>query len=161
MSSSDSPSEQILEQAAEAVVYANRHEIIERRNAAAIRMFGFSAPEALGQSLDLMIPEHLRKARAPQVAPRAMFDQIGPIVSFGRVANGIMTTTLISCRATDGLTDVLSVMQAKGPVHIPVGDTEGKPPGVVNARDALPELMLEDQYEAALLCDYAMGVGYD
>jgi len=62
MHSSDSLCELILEQAAEAVVYANRQGVIERWNAAATTMFGFSAAEALGQSLDLMIPEHLRKA---------------------------------------------------------------------------------------------------
>ncbi len=54
--------ELILEQAAEAVIYANRKGVIERWNAAAAAMFGFSAAEAIGQSLDLMIPEHLRQA---------------------------------------------------------------------------------------------------
>jgi PAS domain S-box-containing protein len=52
----------ILEQAAEAVIYANKTGVIERWNAAAVAMFGFSASEALGQHLDLVIPEHLRKA---------------------------------------------------------------------------------------------------
>jgi PAS domain S-box-containing protein len=54
--------ELILEQTAEAVIYANREGVIERWNAAAVAMFGFAAEEALGQSLDMMIPEHLRKA---------------------------------------------------------------------------------------------------
>jgi PAS domain S-box-containing protein len=61
MSSSDSLGELVIEQAAEAIVYANREGVIERWNAAAAAMFGFSAAEALGQNLDLMIPEHLRK----------------------------------------------------------------------------------------------------
>ena len=52
----------ILAQAAEAVIYANRAGVIERWNAAAVAMFGFTATEALGQHLDLIIPEHLRKA---------------------------------------------------------------------------------------------------
>ena len=52
----------ILEQAAEAVIYANKAVLIERWNAAAVAMFGFTASEALGQHLDLVIPEHLRKA---------------------------------------------------------------------------------------------------
>lgn len=50
----------ILEQTAEAVIYANR--AIERWNAAAVAMFGFGAEEALGQNLDMMIPDRLRKA---------------------------------------------------------------------------------------------------
>ena len=52
----------IVEQMAEALIYANREGIIERWNASAQVMFGFSAAEALGHNLDLMIPEHLRKA---------------------------------------------------------------------------------------------------
>ena len=61
MSTSESLGELILEQTAEAVIYANHEGIIERWNAAAVAMFGYSAAEALGQNLDLMIPEHLRK----------------------------------------------------------------------------------------------------
>ena len=72
----------------------------------------------------------------------------------------IMTRHVISCRATDGLPDVLSKMQARGLLHLPVVDAECKPSGVVYARDALRELMLEGQYEEALLRDYVMGVGY-
>lgn len=52
----------IVEHIAEAVVFANRDGVIERWNAAAVATFGFSAAEAIGQSLDLMIPEHLRAA---------------------------------------------------------------------------------------------------
>lgn len=52
----------ILEHIAEAVVYASRDGVIERWNAGAAAMFGYSGAEALGQSLDLMIPEHLRAA---------------------------------------------------------------------------------------------------
>ena len=62
MSTSDSIGDLILEQAAEAIIFANQQGVIERWNAAAVAMFGFSAAEALGQNLDLMIPEHLRKA---------------------------------------------------------------------------------------------------
>ncbi len=62
MTSSDSLSDLILEQAAEAVVYANQEGVIERWNAAAVAMFGYSTAEALGQNLDLMIPERLRDA---------------------------------------------------------------------------------------------------
>lgn len=54
--------ELIVEQTAEAIVYANRDGVIERWNAAAAAMFGFSAGEAIGRRLDLIIPEHLRAA---------------------------------------------------------------------------------------------------
>jgi len=52
------------------------------------------------------------------------------------------------------------MMQARGFVHVPVVDAAGRPTGVVNARDALREMMIEGQYEEALLRDYVMGVGY-
>ena len=72
----------------------------------------------------------------------------------------IMTRDVTFCRATDCLPDVLSMMQARGFVHVPVVDAERKPSGVVNARDALRELWAEGQYEEALLRNYVMGVGY-
>ncbi len=52
----------IVEHIAEAVVYTDCEGVIERWNAAAAHVFGFSATEAIGQSLDLMIPQHLRAA---------------------------------------------------------------------------------------------------
>lgn len=54
--------ELIVEQMAEAVVYADRNGVIERWNRGAVATFGYTASEALGQNLDLMIPEHLRAA---------------------------------------------------------------------------------------------------
>lgn len=52
----------ILDQMAEAVIYCNTDGTIERWNAAATAVFGFSADEAIGQNLDIIIPEHLRAA---------------------------------------------------------------------------------------------------
>ena len=75
-------------------------------------------------------------------------------------AADIMTRDVTFCRATDCLPDVLAMMQARGLVHVPVVDAAGTPTGVVNARDALREMMVEGQYEEALLRDYVMGVGY-
>jgi PAS domain S-box-containing protein len=50
----------ILQQSADAIIYANRDGKIQRWNSAAERMFGFTAKQALGQSLDIVIPEHPR-----------------------------------------------------------------------------------------------------
>ena len=58
----DTLSEQILENMADAVIYADRSGNIERWNQACVALFGFSKQEALGQGLDLIIPEHLRAA---------------------------------------------------------------------------------------------------
>jgi PAS domain S-box-containing protein len=49
-------------QAPDAVIYAGTDGVIQAWNAAATTMFGFSSEEALGQSLDLIIPERFRDA---------------------------------------------------------------------------------------------------
>lgn len=55
-------SDLILEQTSDALIYANREGVIERWNQAAESMFGYTFAEAYSQSLDLIIPEHLRPA---------------------------------------------------------------------------------------------------
>lgn len=54
--------ESILDQMADAVVYADDTGIIRRWNRAATAIFGYGVAEALGEPLDLIIPEHLRAA---------------------------------------------------------------------------------------------------
>jgi len=51
---------QILEGSPDAVVLGDAEGIIRIWNAAAEAMFGFSAAEAVGQSMDIIIPERLR-----------------------------------------------------------------------------------------------------
>lgn len=52
----------ILDQIAESVIYADTQGIIRLWNRGSEALFGFTAAEALGQSLDLIIPENLRQA---------------------------------------------------------------------------------------------------
>lgn len=52
----------ILDDVADALIYSDRAGTIMRWNRASTALFGFSAAEALGQNLDLIIPEHLRAA---------------------------------------------------------------------------------------------------
>jgi PAS domain S-box-containing protein len=52
----------ILDQIADAVIYADAAGTIEFWNGVAVALFGYSAAEAVGQSLNLIIPEHLQKA---------------------------------------------------------------------------------------------------
>ena len=59
----DSPlAERVLACMMEAVIHADRQGLIALWNPAAETMFGFSAAEAIGQSLDIIIPERLREA---------------------------------------------------------------------------------------------------
>ena len=46
---------------ADAIVYADANGAIRVWNAGATRIFGFSAEEAIGQSLDLIVPQSLRE----------------------------------------------------------------------------------------------------
>ena len=62
MEDTSSLAEAILEQIADAVIFADATGTIRRWNRAAAALFGYSAAEALGQKLDLIIPEHLRAA---------------------------------------------------------------------------------------------------
>ena len=50
----------IIEESSDAIMFADREGIIRLWNRGAERMFGYSEAEALGQSLDLIIPENLR-----------------------------------------------------------------------------------------------------
>jgi PAS domain S-box-containing protein len=59
---SSSLARSILEQMADAVICADAAGTIVIWNAAAARLFGYSAAAALGQNLDLLIPEHLRSS---------------------------------------------------------------------------------------------------
>lgn len=56
------PWARIVADVADALVYADRQGVIRAWNAQAEAVFGFSAEEALGQSLDLIIPERYRAA---------------------------------------------------------------------------------------------------
>ena len=54
--------DEILDQVADALICANHTGAIIRWNRACTALFGYTAEDALGQSLDLIIPEHLRAA---------------------------------------------------------------------------------------------------
>jgi PAS domain S-box-containing protein len=54
--------ERILEHVADAVICTDPSGAIIRWNPACTALFGYSAEEALGQSVELIIPEHLRAA---------------------------------------------------------------------------------------------------
>jgi PAS domain S-box-containing protein len=53
--------EQVVEALGDAVVICDRDGVIRFWNAAAERLFGFTPAEALGSSLDLIIPERLQE----------------------------------------------------------------------------------------------------
>lgn len=52
----------VVDQAADAIIFADRDGVIRVWNNAAVGLFGYRSDEAIGKSLDIIIPEHLRKA---------------------------------------------------------------------------------------------------
>lgn len=52
--------QQIVDHTQEAIIFADHEGIIRLWNAGAEAIFGYQAAEALGQSLDLIVPERLR-----------------------------------------------------------------------------------------------------
>ena len=52
----------IVEQMADALIYSDKEGVIRGWNAAAESLFGYAKSDAIGQSLDLIIPERLRDA---------------------------------------------------------------------------------------------------
>lgn len=52
---------QIVESVSDAVVFVDRQGVIRLWNARAEAVFGYSAEEAIGQTLDIIIPENLRQ----------------------------------------------------------------------------------------------------
>jgi PAS domain S-box-containing protein len=82
LSSSDGNTEVfrlIVDQAPDVIIYADRQGMIQVWNNAATDLFGFSPDEAIGRTLDIIIPEHLRQSH---------WDGFGEAVSSGRTKHG-------------------------------------------------------------------------
>ncbi len=55
-------SETLIEQCPDAMIFADIKGVIQVWNRAAVRIFGFSRDEAIGATLDIIIPESFRQA---------------------------------------------------------------------------------------------------
>ena len=79
----------------------------------------------------------------------------------GRVRAGdVMSREVVSCRPDDTIEHALRTMSESGLVHMPVIGADGKPSGVIEARDALRALFGHASHELWHLRDYIMGAGY-
>jgi CBS domain-containing protein len=75
-------------------------------------------------------------------------------------AGVIMTKPIVSCRVEQPLQEVWTIMTARSLRCAPILDDEGRPQGVVHARDVALALLDEETHEEELLRDYVMGIGY-
>lgn len=72
----------------------------------------------------------------------------------------VMRREVVTCRESDDLRALWSLMQERGLKNLPLVDGADHPVGVLNARDALECLLRETENEEGLLRDYIMGFGY-
>lgn len=72
----------------------------------------------------------------------------------------VMSTEILQCVSSDLVHEVWRKMKALDLKNIPVVDAQGRPVGILNARDVLGVLLQEVKSEESMLRDYVMGVGY-
>ena len=75
-------------------------------------------------------------------------------------AAAMMTPGVVSFRADQLLQEVWKTMNARALRCAPILDSDGRPQGILHARDLAKALLAEVTYEELLLRDYVMGVGY-
>jgi CBS domain-containing protein len=80
--------------------------------------------------------------------------------AFAENAGGLMTQPVIGCRADETLEAVWQSLNDRGVRCAPVLDKDGRPHGIVHARDVVRALLDEVVHEEVLLRDYVLGVGY-
>ncbi|MDQ2778886.1 MAG: CBS domain-containing protein [Pseudomonadota bacterium] len=72
----------------------------------------------------------------------------------------VMSADVFRCATGDLVQDVWTKMKTRDLKNVPIADADGRPIGVLNARDALGALLREVKDEESLLRDYVMGIGY-
>ncbi len=72
----------------------------------------------------------------------------------------VMSADVLLCAPRDFVQDVWSRMKARDLKNVPIAGADGRPVGVLNARDALGVLLHDVKGEESQLRDYVMGVGY-
>ncbi|MCB1884899.1 MAG: PAS domain S-box protein [Geminicoccaceae bacterium] len=104
----------LIEDIPDAVIYADREGLIRFWNAGAARIFGFSPEEALGQSLDIIIPERLRKRH---------WDGYDHMMATGR--SRYAADKLLAVPAQTKAGEALSIQFTVVPLHDAGGGIEG------------------------------------
>ena len=74
MSITEHLAQAILATQSDAILVADRDNVIRFWNPGAVRIFGFTKDEALGRSLDIIIPETLRARHQEGAASRVKYD---------------------------------------------------------------------------------------
>jgi CBS domain-containing protein len=75
-------------------------------------------------------------------------------------AGAVMSRPVVSCHVDQSLREVWTNMNARSLRCAPILDNEGRPQGIVHARDIARALLDEASHEEELLRDYVLGIGY-
>jgi CBS domain-containing protein len=75
-------------------------------------------------------------------------------------ADAIMTKAMLSCHVDEALQGVWTTLSSRSLRCAPVLDHDGRPQGIVHARDIAKALLNEVNEEELLLRDYVLGIGY-
>src|SRR5215469_5540860 len=85
--------ETLVEEAADAVIFADAKGSIQFWNKGAERIFGFAQEEAIGRSLDIIVPENLRQRH---------WDGFGETIRSGRTRYGAGDLLAVPALRKDG-----------------------------------------------------------
>jgi CBS domain-containing protein len=80
--------------------------------------------------------------------------------ALGMNAGAIMSHPVVSCQVDEPLQRVWEIINPRSLRCVPILDTNGRPQGVLHAREVALALLNEVEYEEGLLRDYFLGVGY-
>jgi CBS domain-containing protein len=75
-------------------------------------------------------------------------------------ASAMMTQAILSCHANQTVQQVWGMLNARSLRCAPILDGDGRPLGVIHARDLARALLDEVAQEEELLRDYFLGIGY-
>lgn len=78
----------------------------------------------------------------------------------GMPVSSVMTRDVVCCRPETPLSEVWATMTSRGLKHVPVLDAEGRPQGVIAAKQVMQALLSDVEHEEELLRDYVMCIGY-
>jgi PAS domain S-box-containing protein len=117
--------ERIVDRAGEAVLFADREGVIRLWNDAAEEIFGYSRAEAVGESLNLIVPAEFREAH---------WRGFEAAIDAGETTNPAVTRTRVPALQKDG--DRIEIETSGARV---ITDEEGEAVGVVNLIRAVEE----------------------
>jgi len=119
MSFSDTLAKAVLSTSSDAIIAADKEGIIRFWNPGAERIFGYASGAAIGQSLDIIIPEQLRKRhwdgyRRVLKTGESRYDE-GDVLSVPAVRNDGTTIsvefTIIPLRNAGQITGMVAIMR--------------------------------------------------